>query len=106
MRLREREKRDVQLRPFTGLDEDVYTFGEGVHVRAAIYPISGQLAAQVYGERVSQMRWMLYDGPVRLEVGMGVALHDGMYRIIALEVWAHQAATLEKIPVGRLADGD
>ena len=74
MRLREREKRDVLLRAFTGLDEDVYTFGEGVHVRAAIYPISGQLAAQVYGERVSYMCRMLYDGPVRLEVGMGVAL--------------------------------
>lgn len=105
MRLREREKQDVLMRPFTGLEEDVYTFGEGVHVRAAVYPINSQLAAQVYGERVSVMRRMLYDGPVRLEVGMGVALDDGMYRVIALEVWAHQTATLEKIPEGRLADG-
>lgn len=105
MRLREREKRDVQLRAFTGLDDDVYTFGEGVHIRAAVYPVSDQLAVQVYGERVSQMRRMLYDGPERLEVGMGVALHDGMYRIIALEAWTHQAATLERLPEGRLADG-
>lgn len=105
MRLREREKRTVALCPFTGMDDDVYTFAEGTSIRAAVYPLAGQLEAQIYGERVRLMRRMLYDGPERLSLGMGVKLEDGMYRIVALESWAHQTATLERIPEGRLADG-
>lgn len=103
MRLREREKQDVVLYPLTGMDDDVYTWGTGTAIRAAVYPGASALDPQVYGERVADTRLMLADGGARLDVGMGVSLGGGLpaYRIIALERWDHWRATLERIPEGR-----
>lgn len=107
MRLRERDKRDVILRACTGLNDDAYTWGEATAIRAAVYPAGRRLDPQVYGERVTDMRLLLYDGSLALEVGMGVALRDGPpeWRIDSLEAWTHQTAVLERIPEGRRGDG-
>ena len=107
MRLRERDKRTIIVRrpDEDALNEDAYAWGDTMTMRAAIYPAGRELDAQVYGERISDMRVMLYDGPEALEIGMGVCVNDAGgvpdYRIIRLEQWAHVRATLERIPEGR-----
>jgi hypothetical protein len=107
MRLREREKRTLTVRlPEEGaLSEDVIAWGEGFEIRAAIYPNGREIDVKLYGERVNDMRLMLYEGAKALDVGMGVCVDvsDGVpdYRIIRIEQWAHTRATLEKIPDGR-----
>lgn len=119
MRLRERDKRTAGIWTFTGMDEDIYTWGTGRKIRAAVYPLGRETDARIYGERIRDMRVMLYDGEGPLEVGMGVyiqedapAREDGErtpgaqmrrpnYRIIALERWTHWKATLQRIPEGR-----
>lgn len=106
MRLREREKRDVLLRAFTGLDDDVYTFGEGVPARASVYPLTSGMDARVTGEQETLRLRMLYDGGEPLQVGMGVTLADGLYRIVSLNRWAHQEAVLERMGEGRYSLAD
>lgn len=108
MRLRERDKQPVLLWTWTGMDEDRYTWGEATPIRAAVYPAGERLDPKVYGERIGDMRLMLYDGPVALAPGMGVALGEGapQYRIASVERWAHQRALLEWIPEGRRGGGD
>ena len=107
MRLRERDKRTIIVRrpDEDALSEDAYAWGDTMTIRAAVYPAGRELDAQVYGERISDMRVMLYDGPEALEIGMGVCVEpgDGVpdYRIIRLEQWTHVRATLERIPEGR-----
>lgn len=108
MRLRERDKQAVTLRECAGNDDDVYAWGPETAIRAAVYPAGRSLDARVYGERIGDIRLMLYDGDVPLEVGMGVALSGGApaFRIVALERWDHWRATLERIPEGRRGDAD
>ena len=103
MRLCEREKRDVIVYAFTGLDDDAYTWGEAAAIRAAVYPMGQSPETGVYGEQMKDRRLMLYDGPIALSVGMGVSLDGGApaYRITALEAWSHVRAEIERIPEGR-----
>ena len=107
MRLRERDKQTVLLCEMTGMDDDRYTWGAATPIRAAVYPFGERLQAQVYGERIGDIRLMLYDGPEALAPGMGVSLGDGapQYRIASVERWAHQRAVLERIPEGRRGGG-
>lgn len=104
MRLRERDKRDMTVAACTGFDDDVYVWGEQRPIRAAVYPLSRSIDAKIYGDKVRDMRRLLYDGEdVLLEVGMGVSL-DGnapAWRIQSVERWDHQSAVLELIPEGR-----
>lgn len=103
MRLRERDKRDVTLRACTGFDDDVYLWGDATPISAAIYPNRRGIDAKVYGEKIEETRLLLYDGDVRLAVGMGVSESEGapMWRIKSLEDWGHQSAVLEWIPEAR-----
>lgn len=100
MRLRERDKQTVRLRGMTGLADDTCTWGEATPIRAAIYPAGERLDPRVYGEHLSDMRLMLYDGQLTLRPGMGVAVGEGdapQYRIVSVERWSHQRAVLERI---------
>lgn len=108
MRLRERDKRDVIVYAFTGMDEDVYTWGRGRCIRAAVYPAGCSVDKRVYGEGVKEERLMLYDGDEPLCAGMGVSLDGGTpaYRIVSIERWSHVRAVLERIPEGRRNDAD
>lgn len=103
MRLRERDKRDVQIYEPLGRNDDVYLWGQKKAIRAAVYPAGRSLDPKVYGERVSEMRLMLYDGAEKLEVGRGVSLDGALpaYLIRSVEAWDHQRAALELIPPGR-----
>ena len=101
MQLRERDKRTLTVRAFTGRKEDAYTWGEAFLIRAAIYPAQETLEKRITGERTRDERILLYDGPERLKVGMGVCIEaaDGEpdYRITALEQWSHQRGRLVRI---------
>lgn len=103
MRLRERDKQDVGVYKLLGRSDDVYQWHNPKMIRAAVYPAGRSIDPKVYGERVTDMRLMLYDGEEKLEVGMGVSLDGALpaYRIKSLEPWAHQRAVLELIPPGR-----
>lgn len=107
MRLRERDKQTVLLCEMTGMEDDVYTWGEATPIRAAVYPAGERLDPQVCGERIGDMRLMLCDGPAALVPGMRVALEGETpgYRIVSVERWAHQRAVLERIPEGRRGGG-
>lgn len=104
MRLRERDKRDMTVAACTGFDDDVYRWGERCPIRAAVYPMGRSIDAQIYGDKVRDMRRLLYDGEdVLLEVGMGVSLDGGApaWHIKYVESWDHQSVVLELIPEGR-----
>lgn len=103
MSLRERDKRDVYISAWTGMHDDVYTWGETVAIRAAVYPMGREISPSVYGDSVKDMRLLLYDGKEELSVGMGVSLDGGTpaYRIVRIERWRHTRAVLESIPEGR-----
>lgn len=103
MRLRERDKQDVNVHKQLGRSDDVYQWHGATKIRAAVYPAGRSLDPKVYGDRVTEMRLMLYDGDAELELGMGVSLDGALpaYRIVSLEKWDHQRAVLELIPPGR-----
>lgn len=103
MRLRERDKQDVWLYEPLGRSDDVYKWGTNTAIRAAVYPAGRSIDPHVYGDRASEMRLMLYDGAVKLEVGRGVSLDGALpaWRIKSVEAWNHQRAVLELIQPGR-----
>lgn len=104
MRLRERDKQRVTVYALLGMNDDVYTWKpQKTVIRAAVYPAGRNLDPKVYGDRITEMRLMLYDGDVALEVGMGVSLDGALpaYRIRSMERWDHTRAVLEMIPPGR-----
>ena len=82
MRLREREKRTVTLKPPATPENkylanaNLYRFDneKAVQVRAVVQPLSGHTAAMIYGQTISQKLRMLYDGDETLAVGMGVCV--------------------------------
>lgn len=104
MRLREADKRPVTVHaPAESANEDVYAWGPGTPIRAVLQPLSGALERQRWGDRAASMRLMLYDGPFRLSLGMGVCVNvpgPCDYRVVELEGWDHQRATLEMIQEG------
>lgn len=106
MRLREASKQQVTIRsPVESANEDVYAWGDGTDIRAVVQPLSGGLERQRWGDRAATMQLMLYDGPENLELGMGVCVDVAAdapcdWRVVELEKWDHQRATLEWIPEG------
>ena len=89
--------------PWTAGQDEVFTWGTPVAIRAAVYPLGENMDTAAYGESVKDMRRMLYDGKEALCVGMGVSLDGGtpVYRIVSMEKWSHTSAVIERIPEGR-----
>ena len=90
MRLMERCKRTVTLYPPKGgavFEEDEeyrYDRTRAVQIRAVVQPMSGSVAAMLYGQAVSQHLRLLYDGSVELSTGMGACIdtaEDADYRV-------------------------
>ena len=98
--MRERDKQEVHVFAWTGMDDDLYTWGARTAIRAAVYPGGEKLERRVYGECSEDTAVMLYDGETPIETGMGVSLDGGLpsFRIVRVERWAHTRATLERIP--------
>ena len=107
MRLQQRRLKPVTLwKPLDNGDDKVYRWEQGVEIQVAHQPLRSYLEAQIYGEKVKNMRQLFYKGPHSLQEGMGVSLFVGKeescdYRIISVEGWEVQRAELELIPEGR-----
>lgn len=71
-------------------------------LKANIYPASGKLQAEIYGERLNYIRNMLYDGPILLVEGDGLCVYVSKdsnpdYKIISIKPHSHNLIDLEKI---------
>lgn len=77
-------------------------YSEPIEIKANIYPASGKLQAEIYGERLNYIFNMLYDGPENLNEGDGICVFVDKdskpdYKIISIKPYSHQLIELEKI---------
>lgn len=79
-------------------------WGPTTEIKADIYPASGKLQAEIYGQRLNYMLNMLYDGSEELEEGDGIcytvaAISERKpdYKIISIKSYGHKVIELEKI---------
>lgn len=75
---------------------------EPIEIKANIWPASGELQAQIYGERLKYINNMLYDGSELLNEGDGICVYVDKdskpdYRIISIKRFSHLRIELEKI---------
>lgn len=75
---------------------------ELIEIKANIYPASGKLQAEIYGERLNYIFNMLYDGQEKLNEGDGICVFVDKdskpdYKIISIKPYTHQLIELEKI---------
>lgn len=77
-------------------------YSEPIEIKANIYPASGKLQAEIYGERLNYIFNMLYGGPEKLNEGDGICVFVDKdskpdYKIISIKQYSHQLIELEKI---------
>lgn len=75
---------------------------ESIEIQANIYPASGKLQAEIYGERLNYILNMLYDGQENLNEGDGICVYSTKdskpdYKIISIKTYSHLFIELEKI---------
>lgn len=73
-----------------------------IEIKANIWPASGKIQAEIYGERLKYINNMLYDGNVELVEGDGICVYVTKeskpdYRIISIKRFSHLKIELEKI---------
>lgn len=105
--MRIKNKKTYWLKKKTIIDDDegnVYEdYSNGsIEIKANIYPASGKLQAEIYGERLNYIFNMLYDGPEKLNEGDGICVFVDKdskpdYKIISIKPYSHQLIELEKI---------
>ncbi|WP_207706211.1 hypothetical protein [Clostridium sp. HBUAS56017] len=71
-------------------------------IEANIWPASGKVQAEIYGEKLKYINNMLYDGPVKLNEGDGICVYVPKeskpdYKIISIKTFSHLKIELEKI---------
>ena len=72
-------------------------FAEPIEINANIYPASGKLEAEIYGERLSYMLNMLYDESEEIAEGDRVIYDNSNYKVISIKKYSHhKLITLEK----------
>ena len=77
-------------------------YSETIEIQANIYPASGKLQAEIYGERLNYILNMLYDGPQIINEGDGICVYvskesEPDYKIISIKQYSHLFIELEKI---------
>lgn len=75
---------------------------KAILIQANIYPASGKLQAELYGEKLNYMMNMLYDGPVPIKEGDGIcvgvkATEPPDYRVESIKRYSHLVIELMKI---------
>lgn len=73
-----------------------------IEIQANIYPASGKLQAEIYGERLNYILNMLYDGQESINEGDGICVYASKdnepdYKIISIKRYRHLFIELEKI---------
>jgi len=104
--MRIKNKKDYWLKKKITIEDNegnVYAdYSEPIEIKANIYPASGKLQAEIYGERLNYIFNMLYDGPLKLKEGDGICVFVDKdskpdYKIISIKPYSHQLIELEKI---------
>lgn len=75
---------------------------EPIEIKANIWPASGKIQAEIYGERLKYINNMLYDGNIELVEGDGICVYVSKdskpdYRIVSIKEFSHLKIELEKI---------
>lgn len=72
-------------------------YSDPININANIYPASGKLEAEIYGERLSYMLSMLYDENEEIAEGDRVIYDNSNYKVISIKKYSHhKLITLEK----------
>ena len=107
MRLRQTHKRPCwwrahgEAKDAEGSSYD--TWGEPVIIDARIWPAGGRVQAETYGQRLTYMKNMLYEGCEPLREGDGICVdvspaEDPDYRIVSVQrEYKPVVITLEKV---------
>ena len=75
---------------------------QAILIQANIYPATGKLQAELYGERLNYMMNMLYDGLVPIKEGDGICVGVELteppdYRVESIKRYSHLVIELMKI---------
>lgn len=75
---------------------------EAIELKANIYPATGRLQSEIYGERLNYILNMLYDGPILFVEGDGICVYVPKdtkpdYKVISIKPYSHRLIELEKI---------
>ena len=107
MRMRQVIKQTYYWRPMstdTDVEGGVYeVWGAAVPIEARIWPAGGRVQAEQYGQRLTYMKNMLYEGAEALMEGDGICVgvaadHDPDYRIVSVQrEYMPQVIELEKV---------
>lgn len=94
-------KRKKKVEDDEGGKYDSYS-DEPIDIKARIWPASGKIQAEIYGERLKYINNMLYDGDIELIEGDGICVYVSKeskpdYRIISIKPFSHLTIELEKI---------
>lgn len=73
-----------------------------IEIKSNIWPATGELQAQIYGEKLKYINNMLYDGNIELNEGDGICVYVDKnsrpdYKIISIKRFSHLKIELEKI---------
>lgn len=72
-------------------------FAEPIEINANIYPASGKLEAEIYGERLNYILNMLYDENEEIVEGDCIVYNNSNYIVISIKNYSnHKLIELEK----------
>jgi hypothetical protein len=104
--MRIKNKKTYYLKRKTVIEDDeggkYPGYSESIEIQANIYPASGKLQAEIYGEKLNYILNMLYDGQENLNEGDGMCVYvpkdnEPDYKVISIKRYSHLAIELEKI---------
>lgn len=77
-------------------------YSESIEIQANIYPASGKLQAEIYGERLNYILNMLYDEDAEIAESDGICVYvskdkEPDYKVISIKRYSHLFIELEKI---------
>lgn len=73
-------------------------YTDGIEIQANIYPASGKLQAEIYGERLNYILNMLFSGPQAINEGDCIVVNGEDYKVISIKNYTqHKLIELEKI---------
>lgn len=80
----------------------VVSYEAAVPIKATIWPASGKVQAEMYGERLAYIKNMEYEGSETMQEGDGICVFvspesDPDYKIISIKEYSPMMMELEKI---------
>lgn len=105
--MRVKNKRTYYLKPKTVIEDKEGGKYPGysttaIDIKANIWPASGKLQAEIYGERLNYILNMLYDGNKIINEGDGICVYvdstkEPDYKVISIKNYSHGLMELEKL---------